>query len=193
MVVIIEGPNRCGKSTQIQNIKDLFESKGKDVQVIHYEHLHLDPTKLYTPEQQKELSQVRYDDMLHLADLFANDKKTLLIFDRAHLGEMVYGPKYRHYDGEYVCELEKKYEKLMAAATVFVFVDKPENLLSREDGLSPTTTLEDKAYETSSFVSAFVKSNIYHRYLINIEGQDAEAVKKQVYEFLNDRFGILEE
>ena len=40
MIVIIEGPNRVGKSTQIANLKNFYECKGMRVHVIHYEHIH---------------------------------------------------------------------------------------------------------------------------------------------------------
>jgi hypothetical protein len=109
MILVIEGPNRCGKSTQIANLKNYYESKGMRVHVIHYEHIHLDPTRTYTPEAMKDMATVRYDDMLKLANEFAKDPMSVIIFDRAHLGEHVYGPKYRDYSGEYVFELEKKY------------------------------------------------------------------------------------
>lgn len=184
MVVIIEGPNRTGKSTQIANLKNHYECKGMRVHVIHYEHIHLNSEKVYTPDNMKDMAFVRYDDMLRLADEFANDPQTVIIFDRAHLGETVYGPKYRDYSGDYVYDLELKYEDFLQNAYEFVFVDTAEHLLSREDGLSPTQGLEDKKYEVSAFKVAFCKSNVVHKALIDIRDSDAEAVWKIIEEML---------
>lgn len=185
MIVIIEGPNRVGKSTQIANLKNYYESKGMRVHVIHYEHIHLDPTRTYTPEAMKDMATVRYDDMLKLANEFAKDPMSVIIFDRAHLGECVYGPKYRDYSGEYVFDLEKKYPEFLQNAYEFVFIDKPENLLAREDGLSPTQGLDDKRYEQGAFAGAFVKSNVVHKAIFRIwEIGDENAVWKEIKEML---------
>ena len=59
MIVIIEGPNRVGKSTQIANLKNYYECKGMRVHVIHYEHIHLDPEKVYTSDNMKDMAFVR--------------------------------------------------------------------------------------------------------------------------------------
>lgn len=184
MIVIIEGPNRVGKSTQIANLKNFYECKGMRVHVIHYEHIHLDPEKVYKPDNMKDMAFVRYDDMLHLADEFAKDPQTVIIFDRAHLGETVYGPKFRNYSGDYVYDLELKYKDFLQNAYEFVFVDSPEHLLSREDGLSPTQGLEDKKYEVGAFMDAFCKSNVVHKALIDIRDKDAEAVWKTIKEMI---------
>ena len=184
MVIVIEGPNRVGKSTQIANLKNYYECKGMSVHVIHYEHIHLDPTRTYTPEAMKDMATVRYDDMLNLANEYAQDPMSVIIFDRAHLGETVYGPKFRNYSGEYVFELEKKYPKFLQNAYEFVFVDSAENLLSREDGLSPTQGLEDKKYEVGAFRDAFCKSNVIHKAMIDIRDSDADAVWKTIKEMI---------
>ena len=89
MIIVIEGPNRCGKSTQIANLKNYYECKGMRVHVIHYEHIHLNPEKVYTSDNMKDMAFVRYDDMLRLADEFAKDPHTVIIFDRAHLGTKI--------------------------------------------------------------------------------------------------------
>lgn len=179
MVIIICGLDRCGKSTQIEKIRNYFSEKNIETNVIHYEQVNT------TKEHQEAASRIRYDDMLKTANELSKNK-SVMIYDRAHLGEYVYSPIYRNYSGEYVFELEKKYETVMDKAILFLFTDRPENLLSREDGLSFSSKIENKQKEIILFTEAFNKSNIKHKYHIDIDGLDEnkvwEIVKSKIEE-----------
>jgi len=174
-VVIMCGLDRCGKSTQIEKIKNYFKEKGRDSTVIHYSGIDVPESGPFKQGAQFVASRARYDDMLHLADEMT-DAEQVLIFDRAHLGEMVYSPLYRKYNGEYVFELEQKYPNLLEKALLFVVIDTPEHLLAREDGMSFSNKIEDKQKEIECFKKAFGMSNIKNKELIDISDKSIEDV-----------------
>jgi thymidylate kinase len=160
MNYVIEGVDRCGKSTQILKLKRWLESKGRAPHILHYSNLKC-PDILAA-------SKKHYKEMFDLMG-FANKKGMDIIFDRAHLGEVVYSPKYRGYSGEYVYELEKKYLKSEGDACLILFVDDPAHLIERDDGLSFTTDYDKKLEEVNAFVEAFEKSNFKHKLFINLD------------------------
>lgn len=185
-VICMEGLDRCGKSTQIEKIKNYFKEKGIETSVIHYSGIEVQESGPFKQGAQYVASRARYDDMLRLADEMS-DAKHVVIFDRAHLGEMVYSPLYRKYDGEYVFELEQKYQNLLDKVFLFVVIDTPEHLLAREDGLSLSNNIEDKQKEIDRFKKAFGMSNIKHKELIDISDKSIEdvwAIIKQKLETL---------
>lgn len=181
MVIIVEGPDRTGKSTQIAKMKAKYEAEGKSVQVIHYESIKKDEGLKYKPWILQQMSKVRYDDMLNLANTYANDEKSVLIFDRAHLGELIYAPLFRKYDGEYVFELEKKYQDVLDKAKLIVFTDEAKNLVKRDDGKSMgKVTKKKKQVEIDLFSAAFEASNIKNKHLININKKKEDKVWAEV-------------
>lgn len=176
-VIIMEGPDNCGKSTQIKMLlKYLTDAP---THIIHYSNI----SGISSNESMK-YSKILYDDMFKLiTESFLNSRN--LILDRAHLGEYVYSPIYRDYKGDYVFELEKKWMENLHRKNdiyLFLFIDEPENLVSREDGLSFTTEINKKKQEIEMFKEAFNKSSIINKFPININGVKAE----QVHEFVKD-------
>lgn len=175
MIVICEGLDRCGKSTQIEKLQTYFKEKGLETSVMHYAGVDVDDCGPFTNPAKEIASRTRYDDMLNIASHQA-DMHHVFIFDRAHLGEYVYSPMYRHYDGGYVFELETKYQNLMEKALLFVFVDSAEHLIARDDGLSLTNDLNKKREEIARFEDAFKLSHIKHKMLIDISDKSIEDV-----------------
>lgn len=99
-------------------------------------------------------------------DVF-NDTK--IIFDRFHLGECVYSPMYRNYDGEYVFDLESEcidtlgtYESrvklILLTSSNFDFIE--------DDGLSFDVSKRDT--EQKLFIEAFNKSNFTNKIIIDV-------------------------
>lgn len=109
-----------------------------------------------------------------------------IIFDRAHLGEWVYGKIYRDYDADWIYYLEEMYLPYMTfdPPKLIVFVDRPENLIARDDGLSYSIELDKKRFEVDRFIDAYDRSTFQHKLLIDIEGHDADAVESMVSDFL---------
>ena len=121
--------------------------------------------------------------MLHLSKF----KNAGMICDRSHLGEMVYGPIYRNYTGEYVLDIEAVYNVMKTFwdnVILITLVDKPERLIERDDGLSFSIDVDKKTTEINNFKNAHDKSTIKHKYIIDIETFDADAVKQIATEYI---------
>lgn len=129
--------------------------------------------------------------MFELMAFALKNDKTGLIFDRSHLGEIVYGNIYRGYSGDYVLDIEKKFNHILDVFEnlfLITLVDEPENLISREDGLSFSVELDKKQRELELFDLAHTSSTIKNKLIINIKNKDAEAVFKEVTEFIDSKY-----
>ena len=100
MIIIIEGPDRVGKDSLIRNLNNRFYKE--NLVNIHYSAIHPYDKKMSI----RELSENINRTMFNLLNTNFN-----FILNRAHLGEMVYAPKYRNYPGDYVFELEKNLKR----------------------------------------------------------------------------------
>src|SRR5579885_2292224 len=99
---IIEGVDRMGKSTLI---KGLLDTLGYHL-VVHYDKPKL--LKHYqamTDEPLKAYQVSLYNQMFKMID-----RGDRVIFDRGHLGELVYAPMYRKYNTDYVLETERDFD-----------------------------------------------------------------------------------
>ncbi len=107
-VFIIEGLDRLGKSTLIENIQKesgFYQTvhMSKPKKLPYYERQTVVPPRLAPKNEALFLYQ--RDSFITMFNLIHSDAH--LIFDRAHLGEAVYAPLYRGYSGDYVFELER--------------------------------------------------------------------------------------
>jgi thymidylate kinase len=165
MTYIFCGPDNVGKGTQISNLKRYLEENNRLVHVLHYSNIKGDNVRIR--------SEAYYNQMFEFCKK-ANELNTDLILDRAHLGESVYSPLYRNYSGDYVFDLEQKYD--LEQITLFVFYADPETLIKRDDGLSFSTDLEKKKTEIDAFKRAFEMTHISKKFLINITDKSIEEV-----------------
>lgn len=167
-VIIFEGLDRVGKTSQIKLLlKYLLDNP---TYVIHFSGI-----PGIEPATSRKYSEIMYDDMFNLIR-DANDNNRNLIFDRSHLGEYVYSPIYRKYSGEFIFDIEKKHVDVIKNVHLFVLIDTPANLLEREDGNSFTLDINKKQHEIDLFKEAFDKTNIRHKYLIDINKQSINTV-----------------
>lgn len=123
----------------------------------------------------------------------SKEEYTGIICDRSHLGEMVYGPIYRGYSGEYVLDIEKKYMEIPSIWNnlfLITLYDEPENVIKRDDGLSFSTDIRIKREEIKNFINAHGKSNIKNKLLLNIKNHNADAVLNEVLTFINIGYGV---
>ena len=181
MIIILEAPDNCGKSTQVQKLIHLFHDKS--IHQLHYSSVKGFETK----EETKTYSCKMYSDMFKL--LFSNYKDMHFTLDRSHIGEMVYGPMYRNYDGNYVLNIEnywRDFEDFWNEIYLITFIDTPLRLVSRDDGLSFSIDLEKKTKEVKLFKDAHNKSLITHKLLIDIENLDENQVFEKIKEFINE-------
>lgn len=189
MTVIAEGVDALGKSTQIQKIKDEFEKRGVSVHILHYSNI-----KAFGNDNKKirEASYKQYRDMLKLANYAASEDSMALILDRSHVGEAVYSPLYRNYNGDFVFEEEKTFlwQDNLKRIKLILFTDEVEAIIKRDkernDGLSFSLDPEMKKKELDLFDKAFEKS-ILNKKRIELKGRDAEQIwNEEVKTFIFD-------
>jgi thymidylate kinase len=180
LFIIVEGPDNVGKSTLIKNVKDYFNDM-----TLH--NLHYSNVKQPSKEAVIEYSKKTFNEMFQMMEFQIRFHKSGIICDRSHLGEMIYGPIYRDYTGEFVLDIEKTYSNnisLWNNLFLITLVDEPENLIARDDGLSFSTDLEKKQTEIDNFCNAHNKSLIKNKLQLNIKDYDADAASKAVIEFI---------
>jgi len=163
MLIIFEGPDNVGKTTQINLLRNYFANKNKTF-ILHHSSNYKVP-----PEKHKELAKKEYLTIFNL-----NED---IICDRLHGGEYVYGPIYRNYNGDFVFDLESE-------GYLIVLIDEPKNLIKRDDGKSFSIDLEKKRLEIQRFKEFYEKSNL-KKILININGKSIEEVHQIIIDFLD--------
>src|SRR5687768_15769545 len=100
MIYIFEGMDNCLKDTLIQ----LFRSNlSPQTQILKYNS---PPAGISNVELWQK---AHFEDMFELIKTNLNNSSRNLILNRAHLGEYVYSPIYRGYEGEWIFDLEKSF------------------------------------------------------------------------------------
>lgn len=196
---LIDGIDRLGKSSLIEHLQQelgyflvihydkpkllanlidvatmILDSKPEDTDFIADQHLDVNnmARKLYQEETNRGMF-----------DLMKTD--TPVIFDRTHLGELVYAPMYRKYSGEYVFEFEKDYIESKPYthqnnSRLILLITSNFDMLV-DDGLSFDPN--KKQEEQSRFIEAFNKSNIVNKVMIDIhDGNGGYRSHKEILE-----------
>jgi hypothetical protein len=164
-VFIVEGLDRLGKSTLIDNIQDslglyqvIHNSKPKVLSCLHaaslYGPLHAYQTRAYR----------------NMFTIMSGPGK--FIFDRAHLGEMVYAPLYRGYSGGYVFYMEDEFNiaEQFDIRMILLVEDFTCSNHFQDDGLSIDPTKRQQ--EQNLFFDAFNKSKIVDKRIICVTDKD---------------------
>jgi len=115
------------------------------------------------------------------------DTSTNIIFNRSHLGESVYAPLYRGYNGDYVFDIEKKFlHEVKDQVYLITLVNDPETILSRDDGKSFYVDAEGVKAECDGFIRAHRTSKIKNKLLLSVGTMGPEEVSNIIVDFLND-------
>jgi len=182
--IIFESPDNCGKDTQIRLLSTRFAKQMTPYHVLHYSAI-----PGITPEESKAYSMCLYRDMFRLILHETAEVDRTLILNRSHIGENVYAPMYRNTDGEWIFLIEKHFKMAYPYKWddlyLITFVDDPENLIKRDDGLSFSVDLDKKASEIGRFITTTKQSNIVNKIIINIRNKDQHRVHEEVLNFLN--------
>ena len=151
---IIEGIDRMGKSSLI---KGLLNELGYHL-VVHYSK----PERLAAYKDLPDPA-FRYQWELYNQMFWMIEANMRVIFDRGHLGELVYAPLYRKYDVEYVRMMEKQADTSTAR---LVLLTTSDFSFLEDDGLS--IDFSKKEEEQARFVEAFRGSAIEDKVLIDV-------------------------
>ena len=170
---IIEGLDFLGKSTLIEGILNRVGYH----EVIHYQK----PKKLacYNGDY-LEYQRASFRTMFQLLNSNAN-----IVMDRGHLGEMVYAPIYRGYDGDYVIELERVYRADMMQDVRLVLLTEDFSVSKHfiDDGES-LGGVEKREQEQELFLKAFNQSTFKDKRIVCVtdQGMGGFRPKEQILE-----------
>lgn len=174
MVIIIEGPDRVGKDSLIKSLKNRFYRE-------NCIELHYSGVKPYDGGMSvKDVSVEINKNMFKILNTDFN-----FIVNRAHLGEMVYAPKYRNYPGDYVFELEKNLKR--TDVFLIILTDKAETLAKRDDGESFSNKVQDIENEIELFRKALKMSGIKNKLEISCSGKTKEQVASEAIKFITGK------
>lgn len=196
MVVLFDGIDNTGKTTQIQKLVSYLANKNMISTVCKYSKFDkLDKKK--EEKFYKRFYKDYFDKVSNWPDKIVPDPAYIaednihyiqdnnLILDRGHISEAVYAPMYRSYSGDYIWDLEKCLENKHNTYLI-VLVNSVEKAVEREDGLSLSNGDADKiSIEISKFVEAYKKSCIPNKVIIDINGYNIEEVFAQIIKFLD--------
>jgi len=177
-VVWIDGLDRTGKDTQC---KYLLPVISPCINIHGYNCAGIDD---------KTQQVIQKINVIEELEMFDRNASTQFLCNRTHLGELVYGWLYRHYYADYIYEIEAQYQdkQWFKNSSLFVFVDVPENLIKREDGNSSNGfAIDNIRKEKELFETAFRKSCVPNKKLINIDGKSIKEVNEEILEFLENR------
>ena len=163
LIVIVEGPDRCGKGSFIEVLRDNIVSS-KQI-VIH-------SGKPPSDVEDKQEWAMNYNlGLINNINLLSRINDAIIL-DRSYIGEYVYGLIYRKikYTDTMFKDFENKAIKYLLNTMHVVlvnFTDSVENVISREDGNSHSGSLHTKQLEHDKFIELHNLSIIKNKYLID--------------------------
>jgi len=186
MITIFEGIDNVGKTTQINLLNVELFKRGYINHILHYSAIKgvsNNESKIYSKELYESMFDILYEST---SNIIKNNISFIL--DRSHIGEAVYSPLYREYNGDYVFSIEKlnKHFKsnFWSKFYLILLIDDPINVISREDGKSFSTDINTKYKEIELFENAVKKSHINNKLTININGLSIEDVQEKINKFI---------
>lgn len=181
-LLIIEGTDRTGKDTLIQSLM----AKYPNSEMVHWGYPIGD-----TNDEKTEYQKMSFGYLMR----WYKFKKTmgnldLLIWNRSHIGEYVYGTIYRDsYPQLWIPSMEETYLSNDEDIILVLLEADPEFIVKNDDGESYSNKLEDKKVEISKFQQAFNNSIIINKLKIKVnEGDnynDAESIFNLVDRTIN--------
>lgn len=163
LIVIVEGPDRCGKGSFIEILRDNILSS-KQI-VIH-------SGKPPAEVKDKQEWAMSYNlGLINNVNLLSRINDAIIL-DRSYIGEYVYGPLYRNadYTANTFTDFEDKAIKYLLNTRHVVlvnFTDSVDNIILREDGKSHTSDAYLKGHELRMFNFLHSMSIIKNKYLID--------------------------
>ena len=189
-ILIIEGPDNCGKDTAIHQLMSKFYK----TKIIH---------------SQKPKSSDPVDALNEQYDLFLNqykdayfdymmDSEDILIFNRAWYGEYVYGQIYRNENSASVIELVNDIEDqfiysegldLNDVLYVQLMVDNYDFLCNNDDGLSLSKNNKELIEKECNMFKEIFEHSKFNKTIINVNDgtsfRPKEDIMKEIYDALN--------
>lgn len=166
MLVLVEGMERCGKTSTVNYVRSIIQNPRIIV------HHCAKPPKGLNHRQQQTWAAMHYTETMQKFTQLSTAGWDI-IMDRAHIGEYVYGHMYRNNlaadDYMYYCEDFVD----MNNTYLLLLTDEPTKVMSREDGLSMSMSIDKITTEKQRFVEGFNKSKITNKMHIDWTDYDA--------------------
>lgn len=160
MLLIVEGMDRCGKSTLVEHLRKRY-FKTPDILVHHSSS----PPKV---ENVNSWEIQHYSSLFSTSQSLVDDYSYVVIFDRFHLGAAVYGAKYRNADPNDIYGLDNLYLHGYENAALILLTDHTESIAARDDGESLESGIEEYEETHAAFIEAFRSSSCMNKLHINI-------------------------
>jgi len=185
-LIIIEGTDRTGKDTLVNRLM----ADNRNVVKRHWSFPKGETNEQKTRYQKKSFNEEFF--FYQYLKIHA-PQDTIMIWNRAHLGEFVYGTIYRDSKPEtWVWDLEDVhcFDMSPDVYLILLYAD-PEFVAAKDDGKSYSAKLEDKTKEINAFLKAFDQSKINKKIKIKVNEdrhsyKAHDAIYEQVQKFLND-------
>ena len=190
-LLLIEGPDRCGKNTLIRNLVAQAENtvvrhfgppRGEDDHEKRNFQFHF---------FKKEFSLISFRSQFEMTDK-ERYPRDIWIWNRTHLGEFVYGKMYRNTNPEeWVMQMESLYGlDLDPSVYLLLLTAPPKFLCGKDDGLSFSSNVTDKQSEILAFRRAFEESRILNKKILDVADNEgnylpAKEILSKVNKFLN--------
>lgn len=177
-LIIIEGPDRVGKDTLIQNLLNEYNN----VYIRHW----CSPLGNSNAEKiaYQKKSFLKEFNTFHVFNKLTDFNDSIMIWNRSHIGEIVYGTMYRKYQPEeWVFDMEEfcNFDKIRNVYLVCLYAD-PEFLIKRDDGKSFSKELKDKEKEIQLFLHATELSKIRKKKNIKVNKKDEYVDQLKIFE-----------
>lgn len=157
MLILIEGMERCGKSSTVNHIREVLHNPKL---IVH--HSSKPPKTIWLKDEISMWSNIHYTSVLEKFAQLSNAGWDI-VMDRAHIGEYVYGNMYRGnsltedymFWGERYLNQDDTY--------LILLTDDPQKVILREDGNSMSKNIIDISFERNRFIEGFNKSSIKNK------------------------------
>ena len=183
-LVIVEGLDRVGKNT-------LIDSISADYANVIKRHWSYPKGETNEEKTQYQKDTFRFEFDLYKEMNFRLQEDSLMIWNRSHIGELVWGSLYRNSQPEtWVYELEQEYglDKNLDVYLIYLWAD-PNFIVKEDDGNSYSAKLADKQKELDHFNLAVHCSEIKKKLVIKVNSDDhyisKEIIKRAVTNFIN--------
>ena len=160
MILIIEGMDRCGKSTLVEQLRKRYFPNPKTI--VHHSS---SPPKVGNPNLWEI---THYSSLLDHSFQLSIDHDFDIIFDRFHLGAIVYGQKYRNANPQDIYGVENMFIGPNDDIALVLLTDWTHNIMDRDDNDSLESSPSEFDETRIAFEEAFSRSIIPHKLHINI-------------------------
>jgi thymidylate kinase len=160
MLIIVEGLDRCGKSTLVEHLRKRYFTSPNIL--VHHSS---SPPKVDDPNVW-ELN--HYRSLFRTSQILVDDYFYDVIFDRFHLGAAVYGEKYRGAHPSDIYDIDFRHLYNYKNAALILLTDDPEAIAARDDGDSLESSAKEYSETCSAFLEAYAVSSCMNKLHINI-------------------------